>query len=135
MPSPAGKGDHEVVDEEVTFSRASRPLITLFRCKRYLVPQEKIHDTPVTHILRATSSSTAYAVPLLRWRRLFVKPQFYIPAEYLLFKLDGIITEHWYGGYKGVAISRNFEAADIFKAVSDHYTQIRCVLTIVFSQK
>ncbi len=51
-------GDHEVVDEEVTFSRASRPLITLFRCKRYLVPQEKIHDTPVTHILGATSSST-----------------------------------------------------------------------------
>ena len=69
-------GDHEVVDEEVAFSRTSRPLITLFRCTRNLMPQDKIHGTTVAHNLMATSSSTAYAVPLLRWRRLFVKLQF-----------------------------------------------------------
>ena len=30
----------------------------------------------MSHVLMATSSSTANAVPLLRWRRLFVKSQF-----------------------------------------------------------
>ena len=55
--------------------------------------------------------------------------------HFVVFKLNIILKEHWYGGYKGVAISRIFEASDIFKAVSDHCTQIRCVLTIAFSQK
>ncbi len=47
-----------MVDEEVAFPRASRPLIALFHCKRILVTQDKIHDTPGARILMATSSST-----------------------------------------------------------------------------
>ena len=58
-----GWGTAVAVDEEVAFSRGSRPLIILFRCKRNLVPQDKIHNTSVARILMATSSSTAYAVP------------------------------------------------------------------------
>ena len=39
----------QAVDEEVAFSRVSRPLITLFRCKRILASQVKIHKIPVAY--------------------------------------------------------------------------------------
>ena len=44
--------------------------------------QDKIHRIPVSNTLMATSSSTASAVPLLRWRRLFTKLQFIRPRYY-----------------------------------------------------
>ena len=82
-----------MVDEEVAPLWFLRLLRALFRCKRFLVSQDKIHTAPVKYILMATSSSTACAVPrkgafclqkvlrglarvVLRWRRLFYKSKF-----------------------------------------------------------
>ncbi len=64
------RGTALAVDEEGILSRTSRLLRTLFRCKRIFMPQDKIHKNPVANVLKATSSSTAGAVPLPRWGRL-----------------------------------------------------------------
>ena len=76
-PSPAGKGDirHKassgLSSYAVRFGWMMRSPFqglgvckkALFRCKRILIPQNKIHDTPVARVLMATSSSTTFGGP------------------------------------------------------------------------